>query len=434
MTARRLAERLLAALAAPDRDVLAQAAAIATRLDRPLYLVGGPVRDCLLGRPIVDLDLAVEGDAIGLARAVAREIGGAIKTHPRFGTAKLTGRDRSRSIDLAMTRTETYAQPAALPDVTPGTIRDDMSRRDFTINAMAIRLDGEHFGELVDPFHGESDLSHGLIRVLHDRSFRDDPTRLLRAARLEQRFNFTLAADTLALIPAALLVLDQVSGDRLRHEFELIFREARPDKVLSRLDEWGVLRQIDPELGVDARLREKFQGQSPPFDPFTCWVWLLQAASPAGLKRTAQRLNLARDDTIDLEQVSKLREAQTTIANAPSPSALYRQLQHYHDRALGAALTVVADARARAKIEHFRRDLRDVRLSIDGQRLQALGQSQGRAIGRMLADLRDAVLDGIVIGPQQEELYARALIEKETHSRETQTPGRSRPTHHRRRT
>ena len=404
------ADRLQSALAEPDRLLLRGAAAIAARLNRPLYLVGGPVRDCLLGRPIVDFDLTVEGDAIELARSIARELGGTLKTHERFGTARLVLPGRSRMIDLAMTRTETYARPAALPDVLAGAIQDDMARRDFTLNAMAIRLDGDYFGELIDPYHGEADLQHGLIRVLHARSFIDDPTRLFRAARFEQRFGFTVDAATLNLIPPALPVLDQVSGDRLRHEFELIFREDHPERALARLHDWRVLRQIDRELIVDDQIRTKFQSRPAPAEPFACWVWLLGHCSPVALMHVTQRLNLLRDDVIDLEQVMALRDQQALIGNAPSASALYHQLDYFGDRALQAATAAIDDERARANIERYRRELREMKLSIDGTRLKMLGLPEGPEIGRILTQLRDAVLDGAVSGPQQEEAYARTLI------------------------
>src|SRR5512138_3350021 len=172
-------DHLRAVLAEPDWLTLQQLAEIATRSSTSLYLVGGPVRDCLLGRAVTDLDLTTEGDALTLARRAARELGGTWKKFDRFGTAKLIlpGRD---PIDLATTRTETYARPGALPDVTRGTIATDLVRRDFTINALALRLDGEQPGALIDLHGGENDLRAGVLRVLHARSFHDDPTRLFR--------------------------------------------------------------------------------------------------------------------------------------------------------------------------------------------------------------------------------------------------------------
>ena len=162
------AELLRAALAEPDWSILQRLAEIAARLEMSLYIVGGPVRDCLLRRTVTDLDLTTEGDALTLARTAAHELGGAWKKFERFGTAKLffPGRSRFAPIDLATTRTETYAHPGALPDVTRGTIHTDLVRRDFTFNALAIRLDGEHQGELIDLHDGEQDLRQGLLRVL----------------------------------------------------------------------------------------------------------------------------------------------------------------------------------------------------------------------------------------------------------------------------
>src|SRR5512141_2946776 len=184
------ADHLRAVLAEPDWLTLQRLAEIATRSSMSLYLVGGPVRDCLLGRTVTDLDLTTEGDALILARTAARELGGTWKKFDRFGTTKVVLPGRDDPIDLATTRTETYARPGALPDVTRGTIETDLIRRDFTINAMAIRLDGEQQGTLIDLHGGESDLYSGKLRVLHERSFGDDPTRLFRGVRFEQRFGF----------------------------------------------------------------------------------------------------------------------------------------------------------------------------------------------------------------------------------------------------
>jgi tRNA nucleotidyltransferase (CCA-adding enzyme) len=410
------AEQLQAALVEPDRLVLRHIAATAAQLKYPLYLVGGSVRDCLLGYPINEFDLTVEGDAIALARSIASELNGALTIHDRFGTAKIWLPDQAsaiKSIDVATTRTETYARPGALPDVTPGTIETDLIRRDFTINAMALRLDGDHFGELVDLYDGLHDLNNQLIRVLHARSFIDDPTRILRGARFEQHFDFAVEADTLNLIPDALPVIDQISGDRLRHEIELIWREARPDKPLARLQGWGVLWAIDRDLIFDDGTRASFQTHTAPFDRFTCWAWLLARRAPDALKRISARFNLPRDEAIDLEQVNELWGRQKTIGQAGTPSLIDRQLHPYHERAVRAALTLIDDEAARRNIERFLDELRAVRISLDGRQLLVLGLPPGPAIGRVLLALREARLDGIITTLQQEEAYARQLIARE---------------------
>jgi len=406
-------DHLRAALAELDWILLQRLADIAARAGASLYIVGGPVRDCLLRRTVTDLDLTTEGDALTLARSMARELGGAWKKFDRFGTAKLILPGRSSPIDLATTRTETYAHPGALPEVTRGTIETDLIRRDFTINAMAIQLDGEQQGTLIDLHGGESDLYSGTLRVLHDRSFEDDPTRLFRGARFEQRFNFTFAYDTERIIPASLPMIDRVSGDRIRHELELIYRETQPVKALLRLHEWGALRQIDHELHVDEWIVERFQSQAAPFDAFACWVWLACRLSESSLTRFNQRVNLARADAVDLAQVRAMRAVAETIGQLNSRSRIYRALADYHERSLRAALTVIDQAEARAALLLYLNELREVKPALDGGRLQEMGVPRGPRIGRILAEVHDALLDGLIATPAQEEEYAQQIMARE---------------------
>jgi tRNA nucleotidyltransferase (CCA-adding enzyme) len=401
------AERLRAALSPADLAMVERLAHLASH---PLYLVGGPVRDCLLGRSVIDLDLAIEGDAIDLARAWATEAGGTLTAHTRFGTAKWLSPDRARSIDLAMTRTETYARPGALPAVTRGTLATDLIRRDFTVNALALRLDGDHFGELIDLHGGERDLQAGVIRVLHARSFIDDPTRLFRAARFEQRFEWTVAAETLALMPEALPVIDQISGDRLRHEVELIWREARPDRPLRRLAAWGVLRQIDPALSVDDRSSARL---SHSVDAFLGWTYWLAELPVVDVRRCVRRLNLRREHAIDLEQVADLVAAADSIGLAEAASRVYQLLAPYHDRALRAALNIIEHERAPINIKRYLDEWQHVRPVLDGTQLQRLGVPPGPALGRLLRELTAARLDGIVTTRQAEEDYARRWLAHE---------------------
>lgn len=401
------AERLRAALSPADQAVVARLARLAAQRHAAIYLVGGPVRDCLLGRPVIDLDMAVEGEAIELARALMAEAGGQLTVHTRFGTATWLAPDRTRSIDLAMTRTETYARPGALPDVTRGTIATDLIRRDFTVNALALRLDGDHFGELIDLYGGERDVQAGIVRVLHPGSFIDDPTRLFRAARFEQRFAWTVAAETLALMPDALPVIDQISGDRLRHEIELLFREPRPDRPVRRLDEWGVLRQIDPALGVEDRSGARL---SHPVETFSGWAYWLAYLPVADIRRIALRLNLRREDAIDLEQVAGLVVAADSIGLAMTPSVVHRHLAPYHDRALQLALNIIENEHARHNIKRYLDEWQNVRPELDGTQLQQLGVPAGPALGRLLRELTAARLDGVVTTRQAEEDYARRWL------------------------
>ena len=202
-----------------------------------VYLVGGTVRDLLLGEPGFDVDLAVEGDGQAFARALAAELGGLLKPHDAFGTAVVEYGDGER-VDVVTARREGYAAPAALPTVEPSTIEDDLFRRDFTINAMASALAGPDADSLVDPFGGRRDLEAETIRVLHDRSFVDDPTRIFRALRYASRYGFELDEQTAALARQAIEAgfVGRLSPARLRDELVLLLDEARADEAFALLE------------------------------------------------------------------------------------------------------------------------------------------------------------------------------------------------------
>ncbi|MCI0551044.1 MAG: tRNA nucleotidyltransferase, partial [Anaerolineae bacterium] len=238
----------------------------AAALQMPLYLVGGVVRDMLLGRAVNDFDLVVEGDITAFAESILKKYGGKILVHSRFGTAKWILNestfkrldfpvarfpDFELSFDLVSARSESYSRPGALPKVERSTIDNDLRRRDFTINAMALRLDGNHYGRLIDPLGGEADLEGGTIRVLHSKSLIDDPTRIYRAIRYEERYGFQIADDTLALLPDARPIIGELSAERIRHELDLILAEPNAASMLKRLAELDLLKPIHPALFYD---------------------------------------------------------------------------------------------------------------------------------------------------------------------------------------
>jgi tRNA nucleotidyltransferase (CCA-adding enzyme) len=241
-----------------------------------IYIVGGFVRDLILNRPSLDFDLVVEGDAIQFTHSLLKKFGGKINTHKRFGTAKwqisdihknlrennpefldVDFIDLPETLDLISARTEFYDFPTALPQVERSSIKLDLHRRDFTINTLALRLDGNHYGELYDYWGGFEDLDSGLIKVLHSLSFVDDPTRLIRAIRFEQRFNFRIEGRTFQLMEEARDLIVQVSGDRLRHELNLILSESDPKPALLRLQELNLLKEIHPNLSINSEIIEK---------------------------------------------------------------------------------------------------------------------------------------------------------------------------------
>ena len=254
-----LAEKLEKNLPTEAVALIQQAVLLASSKNLPLYLVGGIVRDLLLGQSNsnFDLDLVVEGDAVGLAGEFAEKTGGKLSAHLMFNTAKIV-LDKW-TIDMAMARTETYVKPGALPLVTPGTLKTDLFRRDFTVNAMAIGLSPDNYGELIDLYGGMKDLKNKFIRVLHEKSFTDDATRIWRAIRYEQRLGFQIEPETLKLLKRDVPQLKTVGGYRLRRELELVLKEKEPEKALVCADVLGVLKELHPSLHVDDWLISKFQ-------------------------------------------------------------------------------------------------------------------------------------------------------------------------------
>lgn len=376
----------------------------------PLYLVGGAVRDLLLGRPLIDIDLLLEGDAPALARHLARELGAKALTHPRFGTAKLSW--DGFAIDLASARTETYPRPGALPVVAPGTIAQDLGRRDFTINAMALRLGSARWGELLDPCGGRRDLERGLIRTLHPASFRDDATRMLRALRYRGRLGFRLAPETEAELRAHLPFLDTISGDRLRGELELILQEETAPDILAQAHDLGVLEAIHPSLRLPRKwVRGLGEGQAPLLDFFVSLALDLQEEQVRGL---AQRLRLPRAAAHAMGDAVPLREALAALLRkgeaAPAPSAVYHALKPYALPALQAWAVAHPDPRVRASLHDFLTKLQLAKPSLDGDELKSLGVPPGPAVGRMLRALLDARLDGQVSTREDEREWLQRRL------------------------
>ena len=190
------------------------------------YLVGGTVRDIILGRSHIDIDITVEGDAIKLGKIIAKDAGAVITIYKSFGTCTLAFKDGSK-IDLATARRETYKRPGAMPTTKPSTLKEDLKRRDFTINAVAASVMAKDFGNVCDFFNGTGDLKSGLIRVMHPKSFTDDPTRILRARRFAARYGFKIEPKTDLLMKKALInrALDTVSPGRIQKELMLISKE-----------------------------------------------------------------------------------------------------------------------------------------------------------------------------------------------------------------
>lgn len=408
--------------------VLIQAAgSVAANQQFSAYLVGGFVRDLLLGAPNLDLDFVVEGNAVAVARAMAARFGGDVLTYERFGTATWSLEDSAFAkggspltiglVDFITTRREEYAYPGALPDVEPGTIRQDLERRDFTINTLAICLDDASFGQLLDLFDGLKDLRAGLIRVLHDLSFSDDPTRILRAVRYEQRYGFQIEPHTSSMIDGALEVIARVSGQRLRNELFLIFAASAPEKSLQRLAHLNVLQAIHPDLNADgetnlkfARLREA-RGQPEPLAYLGALVHLLPYDSVVSL---AHRLNLTNDETEFIANVNRLNQLEPELsARGLAPSEVARLLGPFSADSLSVAAALTENPIVRERIERYQSQWQAIKPLTDGNRLKELGIAPGPIYRKILERLRDARLNGEISTQAEEEQLALQLAEQQ---------------------
>jgi tRNA nucleotidyltransferase (CCA-adding enzyme) len=452
------ADRLDKFLPSTRLGLLKLVAEIADELQAALYVVGGFVRDLLLERPSLDFDLVVEGDAIALAKTLAKRYGGRVTSHARFGTAKwhiepiiphllqrlqAEGRlpssasaevgehqtaqvnDLPRSLDLISARTEFYTHPTALPTVERGSIKLDLHRRDFTINTLALRLDGHHYGELHDYWGGWSDLNQGIVRVLHSLSFVDDPTRILRAVRFEQRFGFHIEARTMQLLREARSLLDRVSGDRIRHELDAILDEENAHLMLARLHELDLLSAIHPDLTWDDWLGEKIR--------------LLTQVSPEkewGLKPSFRRVPLKRALGYVLMLIRYPRKKAQSIAkrlklprllNQPifaaceiwpdlprlqqvAPSEFTFRLDVIPPLARYALYLAVDEEAMRQRLLTYVIQWQHVAPRTTGDNLRELGVPPGPQYRQILDALRAAWLDGEITNPDQERQRLEQLI------------------------
>lgn len=258
------------------RDMLRLAGSLGENLGLPVYAVGGFVRDLLIGHANQDIDLVAEGNGIALARALARELGGRVREHQVFLTSVVIYHDAKgveRHIDVATARLEYYEYPAALPTVELSSIKMDLFRRDFSINALAIRLDGEHFGELQDFFGGRRDIKDKLIRVLHTLSFVEDPTRCIRAVRFEQRYDFRIGPGTEKLMKNILPMhfLEKLSPGRIFNEYRHLCEEECAPACFVRLDGLGILKALGPELALTPPKKAQLKR----IQEILAWYWLL---------------------------------------------------------------------------------------------------------------------------------------------------------------
>ncbi|MBI4282361.1 MAG: CCA tRNA nucleotidyltransferase [Chloroflexi bacterium] len=373
----------------------------------PLYLVGGAVRDLLLGRPTQDLDLVVEGDAETLAYIIAKRLSGQVVSRSQFSTAKV--KVGGQSLDLVTARSEHYSRPGALPQIAHGNIEEDLARRDFTVNAMAFPLHLGVAGRLLDPFGGEVDRRRGLIRVLHPKSFVDDATRIMRAIRYEQRLGFHLEDETETLLCRDLPMLDTISGDRLRRELHLWLEEEHWVETLIRADRLGVMAAIHPSLAGSATVVERV-GRSGLEEEVYLGL-LAYPMNPSEGEQLIGRLHMpSRWATVVRDTIALKSELpRLSDANLP-PARLYEALAPSTVAAVQACALAATNEATRQNLTLFLERLRHVKPSLGGKDLIEMGVPQGPAIGEMLVKLRSARLEGAVTTRAQEVEWVKGWL------------------------
>jgi tRNA nucleotidyltransferase (CCA-adding enzyme) len=414
-----LAELIEKNLADDLKTLINRVIAVASSDNIHAYLVGGIVRDLLLGKPNFDLDFVVEGDAIQLAKELIKPTGGKLITHVRFNTAKIK-LDRW-NIDLATARSETYSRPGALPIVKPGTLEQDLFRRDFTINSMAVRLTPEaRRGELIDPYKGYADLHHKLVRILHEKSFIDDATRIWRAIRYEQRFDFHIESETLRLLERDISMLATISGDRIRHELELVLKEEYPEKMLSRAWVLKALGKVHRSLRGDTWLTEKFSSARAvsyhePEISRLYMALLVYRLKEQEIEELVSFLRPERQMTVILRDCSQLKSSIKELRQKLQPSDIYSILDGYHQTAILANYVAADSIKAKNNIKLYLDKLRRVKTTLTGNELRTFGVPQGAEMQEVLILLHNARLNGEAETRQGEEMLVREWL-KDQHS------------------
>jgi tRNA nucleotidyltransferase (CCA-adding enzyme) len=389
------------------------------------HVVGGFVRDMLLGMRNLDVDVVIEGDAVEFAEAAAKAFDARVKIHRRFGTAVLV-LSRTLHVDITSARTEYYQRPGALPTVERSSLRQDLFRRDFSVNAMAACINPDCFGAIADPFGGLADLERKTLRVLHSLSFVEDPTRVLRAARFESKYGFVMEGSTeeLARQAVEMNMLVEVSGARIREEMLDIIDEESPSDVLERLQDLGVLGLLLPEDSTPATaveslsateraykvLSRRFERQ--PRRRVTLIASLAAGSTRQETERWLHHLRFGKE--YSLPAIAVADKAPTVLRRLTDgrkmkDSRLYRTLEGVPDETV-VCMWAVGGERARGRIERYLDVLSAIRPEISGEDLKAEGVAPGPEYSAILSQALDDRLDGKAVGREAELANLKRLV------------------------
>ncbi|TKS61567.1 MAG: hypothetical protein EWM72_00315 [Nitrospira sp.] len=411
--------------------LLEEAGQLADRCDVSLFVVGGCVRDLLLGIENLDLDLVVEGDGIAFARKLGEMMQARVKVHERFGTAIVLLPDGFK-LDVATARTEYYEYPTALPTVEQSSIKKDLYRRDFTINALAVRLNGKGFGDVLDFYGGQRDLNDKVVRVLHGLSFVEDPTRVFRAIRFETRFGFHLGRDTVALIDGAVKMnlFHRLSGHRLLEELKLLLGEREQKQSVKRLADLGLLRFIHPKLEWSNRLEALLGAIEQAVDWYrllyldrTMEVWLvymmglLEVLPERAVTEVLKRFPLSEPEANKLKATRIICHAVIRqLGKRPplKPAETYRLLSGLSDETLLGLMAKSKGELVKRQVSAFLTVYQHVKPVVTGVDLKSMGLKPGPQFKKILDRLLDARLNGEMKSESEERELVRRLISQTT--------------------
>ncbi|TAL23049.1 MAG: CBS domain-containing protein [Nitrospirae bacterium] len=406
-------------------DLLKLAGETADRIGINAYLVGGSVRDLLRGEQNLDIDIVVEGDGISFARAFGERLHAKVKTHERFGTAKIITDEFK--LDVASARTEYYEAPAALPTVETSSIKKDLYRRDFTINTLAVKLNLKDFGLLMDFFGGQRDLREKTLRVIHNLSFIEDPTRAFRAVRFSERFGFKLSRHTENLIKSTIKMdlFNKLSGARLYEELMLACSETEPVKTLKKLSEFGLLKVIHPSLAFSSELEATLQSM------FETLAWfnllfleetpdrgalylmaLLSGLKDAEIKDALERLSAPRG--VSELIVKGMSQSKDVLRRLPmnNPVDLYHLLKGSSLEMLLFSMAVSRDKQKQKSISRYLIELRKIKPILRGADLKKMGVQPGPVYSKLLDALLDEKLTGQVKEREDEENFIKRKLRR----------------------
>ncbi len=386
------------------------------------YLVGGTVRDLLRGEENLDIDIVIEGDGITFAKMLGEKLDARVKTHQRFNTAQVIT-DKMK-FDVATARTEYYESPAALPKVETSSIKKDLYRRDFTINTLAIKLNPQDFGLLIDFFGGQRDLREKTVRILHNLSFIEDPTRAFRAIRFSERFGFRISKHTENLLKSALKMnlFERLSGPRLYEELLLLFRETEPNRTLKRLSDFGLLKVIYPTLAFNEELDTTIKSMYEIFSWFN--LLFLEEKTDRGILFLIAMLTGLKDEEVEdaikrLSPPPKIKDliikgiplAREVLKKLPldEPVETYNLLSKLKLETILLAMATSKERQKQKVISRYLTELRKVKTILSGKDLKQMGIKPGPLYSRILKELLEERLRGHLKSREDEERFVRSL-------------------------